>query len=189
VPPIPPIPQYPDPNQPGYRRFPTAAILLIALGTLFLVGNIPFLRVFHGRLFAPILLIGLGVWLFVRRMVSTGPGFENDGSAYYRWRLERAIRVSAWIVFIGVLWLLDGLRILTWSHSWPLFLIGFGVMLFFKHTFSPGYGYGYMPPPGATAPPAAPVTTTELAPADPYSQPGASDPGGSNPGGSNQEGR
>jgi len=142
---------------------------------LFLVGNIPFLHVFRGRLFVPLLLIGLGVWLFVRRMVATGPGFENDGSAYYQWRLQRAIRGSFWLIFIGVIWLLDALRILTWAHSWPLFLIGAGVLLFFRHTFNYGYGYGYTPPPSPTAPPAATAATTELAPVDPNAQPGSRD--------------
>jgi hypothetical protein len=184
IPPIPPMPPYADPNQPYCRRFPTAAIWLIVLGAFFLLGNIPVLHVLHGRLLVPFLLIGGGVWLFVRRMAGTGPGFENDGSAYYQWRLQRAIRGAFWLVFVGVIWLLDALHILTWSHSWPLFLIGAGVMLFFRHAFSPGYyGYGYVPPP-ATPPPADAVTSTELAPADQAAQPGASDPDSSN-----QEGR
>ena len=181
------MPPYADPNQPYCRRFPTAAIWLIVLGAFFLLGNIPVLRVLHGRLLVPFLLIGGGVWLFVRRMVGTGPGFENDGSAYYQWRLQRAIRGAFWLVFVGIIWLLDALRILTWSHSWPLFLIGGGVMLFFKHTFSPGYyGYGYAPP-AATPPPVAAVTTTDLAAADPPAQSGSSDR--AQPGVSGQEGR
>ena len=174
IPPVPPMPQYPDPNQPCCNRFPSAAIWLIALGALFLLGNIPVLHVFHGRLLVPILLIGGGVWLFVRRMISTGQGFESDGTAYYYWRLRRALSGSFWLVFIGVIWLLDALRILTWSHSWPLFLIGGGVMMFVRRAVYPG-GYGYPPPPGATAPPAAPATTTDLAPVEPQAQPGSSD--------------
>ena len=185
IPPIPPMPPYPDPNQPYCRRFPTAAIWLIVLGAFFLLGNIPVLRVLHGRLLGPFLLIGVGVWVFVRRMAGSGPGFENDGSAYYQWRLQRAIRGAFWLVFVGVLWLLDALHILTWSHSWPLFLIGAGVMAFFRHTFSPGYGYGYAPPPATPAPEAA-VTGTELAPADASVQSGSGD---GQPGGSSQEGR
>jgi hypothetical protein len=42
--------------------------VLIALGIMFLLGQ---LNVFHGRLFEfawPVLLIALGVWLVVRRM-------------------------------------------------------------------------------------------------------------------------
>jgi hypothetical protein len=179
IPSVPPMPPYPDPNLPYYRRFPSAAIWLIALGAIFLLGNIPVFHVFRGRLVAPFVLIGLGVWLFVRRMVGTGPGFENDGSAYYQWRLQRAIRGGAWLILFGVIWLLDALRIFSWSHSWPLFLIGAGVLLFLKRTMHPGIGYGYPPPASATPPPAAPVTTTELAPVDSHAEPGSS----------NQEGR
>jgi TM2 domain-containing membrane protein YozV len=60
APPVPPI--------PWRRREPVGAIVLIALGMLFLLGQ---LDIFHGRLmeFAwPLLLIALGVWLIVRRL-------------------------------------------------------------------------------------------------------------------------
>jgi hypothetical protein len=156
------MPGQPDPSLPYYNRFPSAAVWLIGLGVLFLLSNIPVFHLFRGRLFIPFFFIGLGVWLFVRRMTCTGPGFENDGSAYYHWRLQRALRGSVWLVFIGVIWLLDVLRILSFAHSWPLFVIAAGVMLFFKRTY--GYGYGIPPQPAAAAPPAAGVTTTEIVP-------------------------
>jgi hypothetical protein len=50
------------------RKEPIGAIVLIALGVLFLLGQ---LDVFHGRLieFAwPLFLIGIGVWLVIRRI-------------------------------------------------------------------------------------------------------------------------
>lgn len=50
------------------RKEPIGAIVLIVLGVLFLLGQ---LDVFRGRLIEyswPIFLIGLGVWLFVRRL-------------------------------------------------------------------------------------------------------------------------
>jgi hypothetical protein len=166
------MPPYPDPNPSYFHRIPSGAIWLIVLGAIFLLGNIPGLSIIRGRLLVPILLIGGGVWLFVRRMVDSGAGFENDGTGYYQWRLHRAIRGSVWLVFIGVIFLLHALRILTFAHSWPLFLIGGGVLLFFKRAMYPGYGYGYPPYPGTTPPPAAPVTTTELAPADAHAEPG-----------------
>jgi TM2 domain-containing membrane protein YozV len=75
-------PGNPDPTNPGgvapgpdivqplfwRRKEPIGAIVLIALGLLFLLGQ---LDIFHGRLieFAwPLLLIGVGVWLVVRRI-------------------------------------------------------------------------------------------------------------------------
>jgi hypothetical protein len=67
----PPIP--PDPSaywHPGFwnRGAPVGAVVLIALGALFLLGQ---LDIFHGRLIEftwPVFLIGLGVWLVVRRL-------------------------------------------------------------------------------------------------------------------------
>jgi TM2 domain-containing membrane protein YozV len=66
VPPIPPIPPVP----PIYwrRKEPIGAVVLIALGLLFLMGQ---MNIFSGRLIAfswPLALIALGVWLIVRRL-------------------------------------------------------------------------------------------------------------------------
>ena len=66
-----PIP--PDPSaywHPAFwrRGAPVGAVVLIALGVLFLLGQ---LDIFNGRLIEyswPVLLIGLGVWLIVRRL-------------------------------------------------------------------------------------------------------------------------
>ena len=77
VPPVdpsaPPQPIPPDPSaywQPMFagRRAPFGAVILIALGSLFLLGQ---LDIFHGHLLEyswPVFLIGLGVWLVVRRL-------------------------------------------------------------------------------------------------------------------------
>jgi len=63
IPPLPPV--------HWRRREPIGAVILIALGLLFLVGQMDW---FPGRLFQftwPVLLIGLGVWLIVRRLQDT----------------------------------------------------------------------------------------------------------------------
>ena len=59
----------PPPVPPVYwrRKEPIGAIVLIGLGLLFLLGQ---LDIFHGRLLEftwPLMLIGLGVWLVIRR--------------------------------------------------------------------------------------------------------------------------
>jgi hypothetical protein len=80
-------PANPDPTAPGFvpgpdivhplfwkRKEPIGAIVLIALGLLFLLGQ---LDIFHGRLveFAwPLFLIGIGVWLVVRRVAESQGG-------------------------------------------------------------------------------------------------------------------
>jgi len=71
-PPIPPQP--PVPPMDWRRKEPIGAIVLIGLGTLFLLGQ---LDIFNGRLFDftwPLLLIGLGVWLIIRRIGSAQGG-------------------------------------------------------------------------------------------------------------------
>ena len=63
VPPVPPVPPI-----AWRRKEPIGAIILIGLGLLFLLGQ---LDIFNGRLFEftwPLLLIGIGVWLVIRRM-------------------------------------------------------------------------------------------------------------------------
>jgi TM2 domain-containing membrane protein YozV len=63
VPSVPPVPPY-----YWRRREPIGALVLIALGLLFLLDQ---LDIFNGRLFEftwPVLLIALGVWLIVRRV-------------------------------------------------------------------------------------------------------------------------
>ncbi|MGO8757081.1 MAG: LiaF transmembrane domain-containing protein [Terracidiphilus sp.] len=68
VPPIPPVPA-----MYWRRREPIGAVILIGLGLLFLLGQFDW---FSGRAFEftwPILLIGLGVWLIVRRLQETQP--------------------------------------------------------------------------------------------------------------------
>lgn len=86
-------PQYPPPPATGYpsgfpppppvasfgwkRREPIAAIVLIAMGVLFLLGQI------SGRVLAftwPVALIALGVWLVVRRLQDAPPAVAVPGA-------------------------------------------------------------------------------------------------------------
>ena len=69
IPPVPPVPPL-----HWRRREPIGAVILIALGILFLLDRIDFLS---GRVFEfswPLVLIGLGVWLIVRRVGDTRGG-------------------------------------------------------------------------------------------------------------------
>jgi hypothetical protein len=73
----PPPPGYGPVPPPPYccrRREPVGAIVLIALGVLFLAGQLNWLS---GRIFDftwPALLIGLGVWLIVRHLAHSQGG-------------------------------------------------------------------------------------------------------------------
>jgi hypothetical protein len=169
-PPVAPVPPYGDVKVPYYRRFPSGAIWLIGLGLIFLVGDNGFFHIFHHPVFWPVLLIGVGVWLFVHKMICTGHGLENDGSAYYQWRFARAVQCSMWVILTGVLWLLDVLGILSWERSWPLFLIAAGVVLLFKRTLFGGpcaYPYGASPGQPGSAPSETPVRGSKAVPSEP----------------------
>jgi hypothetical protein len=172
APPVPPIPPYGTPGYPSYpgypvdpnltpasrNRFPAGAIWLIGLGCLFLIGNSGLFHAFPVHRLVPFFLIGLGVWLFVRRMTDTGTGIADDGTPGYQFRLFRALRGSVWVTLIGVLFLLDTFDIVSWGHSWPIIIIVAGLMAIFQRisynsAMSPAYPY---PAPPSPPPPASP---------------------------------
>jgi hypothetical protein len=179
VPPVPPIPPYGapvyplDPNAPIPRnRFPAGAIWLIGLGCLFLLANT---SMFHGfpvhRLF-PFLLIGIGVWLFVRKMTDTGSSLSDDGTPGYQQRLFYALRGSVWVVLVGVLFLLDSFDIVPFDHSWPLFIIVAGLMAIFRRvSYQPAVPV--YPYPVAPVAPPPPAPTTSIVPSSQHDQEGS----------------
>jgi len=174
----PPVPLDAQVPYPG-NRFPSGAIWLIGLGAIFLLFNAGFMEGISGRLFLPILLIGLAVFIFVRKMTSYGYAITGDGTPDYRLRLFRALRGSIWVGLVGLLFFLDEFTPLKWSHSWPLFIIVAGLMTFLQRAvyssaaavppyvpgYVPAYGYPQQPAPFATAPAAAPSESTQIVPA------------------------
>jgi len=61
----------------------------------------------------------------------------------------RGLRKPAFIVLVGVLALLNQLDILSWGHSWPLFLILGGVLLLAERAaLATTGGYSQEPYPG-----------------------------------------
>lgn len=76
MPPIPPFP--PVPPMHWRRREPIGAVILIALGVLFLLGQFDWFSWHMFQYFWPLLLIGLGVWMFVRRLQDSQGGTRNN---------------------------------------------------------------------------------------------------------------
>jgi hypothetical protein len=147
---------------PSRNRFPAGAIWLIGLGCLFLIGNSGLFHGFPVHRLVPFFLIGLGVWLFVRKMTDTGSSLADDGTPGYQFRLFRALRGSVWVTLIGVLFLLDSFDILSWGHSWPVIIIVAGLMAIFQrisYNTAVATPYPYPPPPVAPPPPADPGTS------------------------------
>lgn len=130
-----------DPNTAFPRnRFPAGAVWLIALGLVFLIGNSHWMFGLPMHWFLPFLLIGFGVWLFVRKMTEFGAPLADDGTVLYRYRLFHALRGSVWIMLVGVMFLLDSFGILSWGRSWPLFIIVAGLMAVFRGVAYSGAG-------------------------------------------------
>jgi hypothetical protein len=162
MPPLTPVPLDDHIPYPG-NRFPAGALWLIGFGVLFLLGNAGWLHGISTRLFLPFLLIGLAVFLFVRKMTSYGGGLISDGTPAYRYQIIRALRGPVWIALVGLLFFLNEFHILSWGHSWPLFIILAGVMAILDRaaytaaaaatpTYNAPYGY----PPSAAAAQTAP---------------------------------
>ena len=153
------------------NRFPVGAIWLIALGTLFLLGTEGIFSGIRGETIVGFVIIALGVTVFARRMTGFGgslqSSLQDNGSPDYPYRLLYALRPSVWLLLIGVLFLLDGFRILYWDHSWPLLIIVSGVMMLLRRfplaTPYPPYPYPAQPyPEPAAAQPAAESDFTRL---------------------------
>lgn len=174
----PPANAYAPPMPPDYMatpamgsKLPTGAFVLIGLGAFFLLANTGHFGAFAIHWFIPFLLIGFGVWTFVRRMTNTGLSFSDDGSAAYRLRLYSAARHALWPILVGLLFLLDMTRILTWSHSWPLLIVLAGVIALLRRAAYAGIPPAPFPgmppaPMGTPAAAAAPGTSTSIIPVD-----------------------
>ncbi len=152
------------------NRVPVGALVLIGLGVIFLIGNSGLFHWLPIEKLIPFLLIGIGVWVFVHKMMETGGGIADDGTPAYRLRLFRAARGPVWIVLVGVLFLLDTFNILSWGRSWPLFIIVGGVMTFFERTAYSSVippPFPYVPPPTGVPPePVAASPNVAITPQD-----------------------
>ena len=124
----PPLPLVPA------SRFPAAAIGLMVLGAVFLLGTTGIFHSVSGPVLVGFGLIGLGAWVFTRRFTSLHT-FQNPADASnYRLRTLYALHPSVWLALIGTLMLLDALRLLRWSHSWPWIIIFSGLLLLLKRS-------------------------------------------------------
>jgi hypothetical protein len=128
VPPYAAMPPFDPAFAPAPSRFPAGAVVLIALGTIFLLTTTGLFNGFPGEALVGCVLFGLGAWFFLRRMMETGTTLGADGSAGSMLRLVSALRFSVWFAAIGALFLLDAFHLLLWRHSWPLLIILAGVM-------------------------------------------------------------
>ena len=152
------------PPAPTPSRFPVGAVVLIGLGTFFLLSTVGVFNDVPGEALIGVILVAIGAWVFFRRMTETGQTLANDGSSGYQFRLFRALKGSIWLATFGLLWLLDAFRILRLSYTWPAFIILVGVMMIVSRTlYASAAAQAYYAEPVV---PPAPATYTEPTPTD-----------------------
>jgi Domain of unknown function (DUF5668)/B-box zinc finger len=138
-------------------KVPVGAAVLIGLGLLFLLHTAGILEFGMDR-FWPLILIGLGVWLFAKHWGLIG---GNAGICRCERCRTRKLMGPAVLVTLGVLFLLDSVSRVEFHRTWPALLLVIGVVKLMQSNASAEGHYGSLPPgmyPGATpnVPPSAP---------------------------------
>jgi Domain of unknown function (DUF5668) len=122
-----------DPVQPGQpiaetaeapapAKIPTAAVVLIGLGVLFLLQTAGFFEFGWDRLW-PFFLIGLGIWMFAVREGWVG---SRRGS-FYRNGRRRTLVGPVVLVTVGLLSLIEDMHGPRWHRTWPVLLLAIGI--------------------------------------------------------------
>ena len=138
----------PGDRQDFTRGVPTGAVVLIGLGVLFLLHNLGIWFLEVDTLW-PVLLIGLGLWLFAKRKAC------NDRGDYR----HRSFSGPAVLITVGVLALLNNLHdrwwgVPGWGRTWPVILLVIGVIKLMERTHGDGPTQMISgPPPGSDVPP------------------------------------
>jgi hypothetical protein len=128
-------------------KVPTAAIVLIGLGAIFLLHTMGG-WFFELDRFWPVILIALGVWLFARRSGMVGQSYGSSG----RVRCPRGSLVGpAVLVTVGALSLIDNLDGPGWGRTWPVLLLVIGLTKLMQGRASSSGG-GDVPPQGGPPP-------------------------------------
>jgi hypothetical protein len=140
---------------PRYRsNVPTGAIVLIALGALFLLHTVGLFE-FGIDKFWPVILIGMGGFLFARRWGLLG---ANDALCNCdRCRMRSVMWPAIWFT-LGVLFLMDNLGGPGFERTWPLLLLVIGAIKLLQSNASDAGHVGgpVVLSPGAGMPPPAP---------------------------------
>jgi hypothetical protein len=144
-------------------KIPVGAVVLIGIGILFLLHTMG-LTEFGLDRFWPLILIGLGAWLFARNW-GVG-GFLCSGCQCDRCR-SRRLMGPAMLLTIGGLFLLESLHVAGFGRTWPVILLVVGAVKLFQGNASweghiPSLSTGTVPmggpiPPGPPTPPVQPV--------------------------------
>jgi hypothetical protein len=103
-------------------KVPTAAVVLIGLGVLFLLQTAGVFEFGWDRVW-PFFLIGLGVWMFAVR-----EGWvASRRTSYYRNGRRRTMVGPVVLVTVGVLSLIENYNGPGWHRTWPVLLLAIGI--------------------------------------------------------------
>ncbi|HXY14036.1 MAG TPA: B-box zinc finger protein [Terriglobales bacterium] len=102
-------------------RVPTAAIVLIGLGVLFLLRTIGVFE-FSVESFWPVLLILLGLWMFAKRW-----GWIPSTRVYSHAERMRGLVGPVVLVTVGLLSLIEHMGGPAWHRTWPVLLLAIGI--------------------------------------------------------------
>jgi Domain of unknown function (DUF5668)/B-box zinc finger len=138
-------------------KIPVGAIVLIGIGLLFLLHTMG-LTEFGLDRFWPLILIGLGAWLFARNWGLMGARCFGCQCARCR---ARRLMGPAMLLTIGGLFQLESLHIAYFSRTWPVILLVVGAVKLMQGSASteghnPVYGPG-APVAGGPIPPTPPI--------------------------------
>ena len=145
------------PSAPGEKteatKIPIAAAVLIVLGVLFLI-NTAFDFSLHR--YWPLILIGLGVWMFARQWGLVGGC--RLGCMCERCK-TRKLMGPAIMITLGVLFLLDEMSSIDFGKTWPAILLVIGVVKLVQSNASYNGHIGPLPPGATGYPPNVPPPT------------------------------
>jgi TM2 domain-containing membrane protein YozV len=104
-------------------KIPMGAIVLIGLGCIFLLQTIG-IHLFNIDHLWPLILIGIGGWLFASRFgyVAGGKVYDCDRCRY------RGLMGPAVLVTLGTLFLFEQYDLIRFHRTWPLLLIVIGLV-------------------------------------------------------------
>jgi hypothetical protein len=120
-------------------RLPVGAVVLIIIGVLFLLHNAGLFRMWWIGHLWPVVLIGLGVWMFLRlsgKMAGPAGTYAAGTSCACARCRYRAYMGPAVLVTLGVLFLIDQFTRFGFGETWPILMIVIGLVVFLRRTGS-----------------------------------------------------
>jgi hypothetical protein len=132
------------------KNIPAVAVILIGLGVLFLLHTMNIWDFGLDR-FWPLILIFLGGWMFARQWGLIGT--NRLTCPCHRCRM-RKLMGPAILMTVGVLFLLQTLRVVDFDRTWPAIVLMAGVVKLLQSTASSeGHVEPALPTPPAPLPP------------------------------------